>query len=502
LSHTIRYNLPESWVWANIGIVSDVITKGSTPTSYGFRYIKRGINFVKVENILNGRIARNSIIEFITNEAHKFLKRSQLAENDVLFSIAGTIRRIAIVNQDDLPANINQAIAVIRCPWDLICPQYLKTVFESPITSPSISKKPRGVGMDNISLEDIKNIVIPLPPLNEQKRIVARIEELFTKLEAGVEALKKVKAQLKRYRQAVLKYAFEGKFTGEWRKSNKDKIEPASVLLERIKGERKKKLRKKYKELPPVDKESLPELPEGWVWERVANVGEVITGTTPSKSKSEYYGKNFPFYKPTDLNDGYYTRKSEDGLSKKGLEKARLLPAKSILVTCIGATIGKTGFIRVSGASNQQINAIVPQRQNLPEYVYFACISPQFQKSIIDNASATTLPILNKSKFELLSLPLPPIEEQRKIVEEIDRRFSVADEAEKVVEQSLRQAERLRQSILKKAFEGKLVPQDPNDEPAEKLLERIRAEKAAREGNKKKRAWSLERAKNHYENGQ
>jgi type I restriction enzyme S subunit len=310
---------------------------------------------------------------------------------------------------------------------------------------------------------------------------VAKIDELFTRLDAGVEALKQVRAQLRAYRQAVLRDAFEGKLTAEWRESHKGEMEPASVLLQRIKGNRQKNAKGKVKELPPVDTADLPELPKEWVWARVGEIGQVETGTTPPKLKVEYYGKDYFFYKPTDLNAGYYTRYSEDGLTAKGIMEARLLPERSILVTCIGATIGKTGFIRREGASNQQINAIIPEKSILPEYIYFICASPQFQKSILEHASATTLPILSKRKFEILLFPLPPLPEQHKIVEEIERRFSVADEIEKTVEQSLRQAQRLHQSILKRAFEGKLVPQDPTDEPAEKLLERIKAEKASRE---------------------
>jgi type I restriction enzyme S subunit len=161
------------------------------------------------------------------------------------------------------------------------------------------------------------------------------------------------------------------------------------------------------------------------------------------------------------------------------------LPLNSVLVTCIGATIGKTGFIRREGASNQQVNAIIVEKGILPEYVYFTCISPQFQKAILDNASATTLPILNKSRFEILSIPIPPFEEQQKIVEEIENRLSITDHLEIVTEHGIKQSERLGQSILKKAFEGKLVPQDPTDEPAEKLLERIKEEKTKRESERK-----------------
>ena len=292
-----------------------------------------------------------------------------------------------------------------------------------------------------------------------------------------MEALKRVKAQLKRHRQAVLKVAMEGKLTEEWRRTHKDELEPASVLLERIKEERKKKAKAEYKELPALDAKNLSELSEGWVWTRVRDIGDVVTGTTPTKTKQKYYGSDYPFFKPTDLNAGYYVRHSRDGLSKEGLKHARLLPEKSILVTCIGATIGKTGFIRVAGASNQQINALIPEFEFLlPEFIYFLFTSPQVNKSIIDNSSSTTLPILNKSRFERLFIPLPPLSEQQEIVEEIERRLSVTDETEKAVEHSFKQAEKLRQSILKKAFEGKLAPQDPTDEPASVLLEKMKKE--------------------------
>lgn len=336
----------------------------------------------------------------------------------------------------------------------------------------------RGTTISGVTKKQLSALPLPLPPLAEQRRIVAKIEELFTRLDAGIEALKKIKAQLKRYRQAVLKHVFEGKLTEEWRRANKDKIESASVLLERIRDERKKTQKGKYKNLPLLGTSDLPKLPEGWVWTNVSHIGEVTTGTTPTKAKEEFYGYEYPFYKPTDLNEGYYVKKSEDGLSCEGFKYARVASERSILVTCIGATIGKTGFLRKTGAFNQQINAISPSKFVKPEFLYFICISPQFQNSIVVNASATTLPILNKSKFETLNLPLPSFTEQEKIVDEIERRFSVADEVEKVVDQSLRQVERLRQSILKRAFQGKLVPQDPDDEPAEKLLERIKAEKA------------------------
>ena len=246
--------------------------------------------------------------------------------------------------------------------------------------------------------------------------------------------------------------------------------------------------------LPIPRTDAKKNLPEGWVWKKVSDLGEVLTGTTPTKAKKEYYdSKDYPFFKPTDLNEGYYVKKSGDGLSKKGIEEARLLPSKSILVTCIGATIGKTGLIRVSGAFNQQINAIIPQKNVLPEFVYFVCISPQFQKSIVDNSSATTLPILNKRKFEMLTMPIPPLIEQQKIVSEIEKQFSRLDEAVAALKRVRASLKRYKASVLKAAVEGKLTEEwrkeNPNVESADKLLKRILAERKKKweEKNPKKK---------------
>jgi len=224
------------------------------------------------------------------------------------------------------------------------------------------------------------------------------------------------------------------------------------------------------------------DLPKGWVWSEIREIGEIVTGTTPSKSREEYYGSDYPFFKPADINSGYYVRESHDGLSIKGIEKARLLPERSTLVTCIGATIGKTGLIRKAGASNQQINAVIPSELISPEFVYFVCISPQFQKSITDNASATTLPILNKGKFEILPIPLPPSAEQHRIVDKIEELFTKLDAGIEYLKKAQVQLRQYRQSVLKAAVGGKLTEEwreahRDELEPASVLLERILKER-------------------------
>lgn len=305
-----------------------------------------------------------------------------------------------------------------------------------------INAKAKGTGIPHVDPDLLWNYAFPLPPLAEQQRIVAKIEELFSELDKGVETLKTVQQQLKTYRQAVLKAAFAGRLT--------------------------------HPDLPEG------QLPEGWELTKVKNIGKVVTGTTPSKARPEFYGTNFPFYKPSDLTLGENVNKSVEGLSLEGIKHCRLIPKFSTLVTCIGATIGKAGFIKCSGGFNQQINAIAPSGMMQPKFVYYYVISPQFQQLIKNNASATTLPILNKSKFENLDMIFCPRQEQQQVVAEIEARLSGCDQLEASLATALQQSDALRQAILKRAFAGRLVPQDPADEPAAALLARLRREKPTR----------------------
>ena len=172
------YKIPNGWAVEYLGNITPVITKGSTPTSYGYKYQNEGINFVKVENVKGGRIVQEGIKQFISEEVHLFQARSQLEAGDILFSIAGTIGETCVVKEDDLPANTNQALAIIRNTKIVFWPPLLKLQLDSFVAN-AVKARARGGAMNNVSLGDLKELIVFVPPLEEQRRIVAKVDQLM-----------------------------------------------------------------------------------------------------------------------------------------------------------------------------------------------------------------------------------------------------------------------------------------------------------------------------------
>ncbi len=193
-------------------------------------------------------------------------------------------------------------------------------------------------------------------------------------------------------------------------------------------------------------------LPRGWEVKKLGEIGEIVTGLTPSKNNLDFYGKDYPFFKPSDFEQGYFLESAVDNLSKLGFEKAKQLPSKTILVVCIGS-LGKVALTRVIGSCNQQINAIISNKNIIPEYIYYYCISSKFQSILFLKAPQTTLPILNKTEFSKLEIMYPKnVKEQERIVGILDESFANIDESIKNLEQDLLNLDELMQSALQKAF--------------------------------------------------
>ena len=319
------------------------------------------------------------------------------------------------------------------------------------------------VGLRRVPAAFLADKVIPLVPMDEQRRIVAEIEQQFSRLGVAVANLQRVKANLKRYKASVLKAAVEGRLVeteASIAKREGRSYETGEQLLQRVLEERRAKWagKGKYKEPVIATTTSLPALPEGWAMAAYWQLGEVVTGFTPPTGDAANFGGDTPFCKPTDLDAGDSVRDARKYLSLIGLQKGRKLAAGSVLVTCIGATIGKTGLALVDCATNQQINSVKPVVTGVDSrYLFWWTCSPTGQAQIVENASATTLPILNKSKFEALPVALPPFSEQIRIVAEVDRHLSIIRELEVEVDINIQRSQALRQATLANAFSSTLV---------------------------------------------
>jgi len=381
---------------------------------------------------------------------------------------------------------------VIRCLKNCISNRFIFFYLLQEVVRKDAETKMKGTaGQLRVPASYVQSRVLPLPPVQEQKRIVAKFEELFTTLDAGVEALKKAKVQLKRYRQSVLKSAFEGKLTEQWRRQNKDKIEPASLLVERIKEERRKS-GKKFEEMLPVDTSELPQLPRGWIWTRVDLLCDSQTGPFGTQlHRSDYTDVGVPtieigdVHPDRDLREGttHFISK-EKALSLKRFEVRNgdvLFSRVGTVGRCTIVPVGCDGWIM----STSLIRVRVISTDLLSKYLLYYFQSPISQYFTRKTTKGTTRAGTNSKIVGELPLIVPPLQEQKKIAEEIERLFSIADQSEHTIEYSLAHAARLRQSILKQAFEGKLAPQDPTDEPASVLLDRIKAEKAKHEDKNK-----------------
>ncbi len=215
-------------------------------------------------------------------------------------------------------------------------------------------------------------------------------------------------------------------------------------------------LEEKLKQALVPEDEQPYSIPENWCWTIVDKVSTVVTGGTPSKKNPEYYGDDFPFFKPSDLDAGRHVFKASEYLSRLGMNVARVIPKESTAVCCIG-TIGKCGYLEIEGTTNQQINSAIPNFNSL--FLYYFLNTNIFLNQLWSKSSATTISIVNKTKMESCYFPLAPLAEQQRIVDRIERLFSKLDEAKEKVQAVVDGFELRKSAILHKAFTGELTNQ-------------------------------------------
>lgn len=456
--------LPKGWAWARLGNVGDYVNGRAFKPS---EWEQVGRPILRIQNLTKSTDTINRYSKPI--EAKYIVK-----DGDILISWSATLGVYVYRGED---AVLNQHIFKVRSYIDDKFLRYLVDGFLQDLKG-----QVHGTGMQHITKGKFDESPIPLAPILEQHRIVAKLEELFTRLDAGTDALNKIQLQLKHYRQSVLKSAFSGKLTAEWRKAHKGELEPASKLLDRIKQERKPSGR--YKELPPLDSTDLPKLPEEWEWTSLESVVEI--NPKPEFKLSNEFEVSFIPMRSVEAMTGMIDTSivKPYGEVKKGFthfQDGDVLFAK--ITPCMenGKVAVAKGLKNSLGFGSTEFHVIRPLATMPSNIFFFYLLQGNLRKDAQRNMTGTAGQLRVPAKYlSEVSFPLAPLNEQGKIVEEIERHYSIANQIENTLKQSLIQSDRLRQSILTRAFEGRLVSQNPDDEPAEKLLERIKAQKANR----------------------
>ena len=282
-------------------------------------------------------------------------------------------------------------------------------------------------------------------------------------------------------KKSILQYAMQGKLVPQ-----DPNDEPASELLKRIKAEKEQLIKdgkiKKEKPLPPITQDEIPhDLPQGWEWVRLGNIGDWGSGSTPNKSRYAYYlNGNINWLKTGDLNDGYITEIPQK-ITELALKETsvKIKPIGSLLIAMYGATIGKLGILKIPATTNQACCACVAFSGIEIKYLFYYLLAER--DNLKKRGAGAAQPNISREKIIAYLFPLPPLSEQKRIVEKLEEILSLVEEYGKneeiLSEMNQKLPKQIRQSILQYAVQGKLVEQNPQDEPASELLKRIKAEK-------------------------
>ena len=427
IADEVPFEIPESWEWVRLGSIGDW-GSGATPSRAVPEYYDGDIPWLKTGDLNDG------YIKYIPESISKLaLEKTSVRLNptgSILIAMYGaTIGKVGILT---FPATTNQACCA--CLPIEIFNEYLFYFLMSQKVA--FVKQGEGGAQPNISKEKIVATLMPLPPLAEQYRIVAKIKELFPLVKKYKEAYSAVSSLNNSFpdllKKSILQEAVQGKLVPQ-----DPSDEPASVLLERIRAEKERLIQEgkikrdkhesviyrrdnsHYEKLDGIERcidDEIPfEIPETWEWCRLKTVGITQTGNTPSKAHPEYIGDEIPFITPGDIQNGtvFYDNQA---LSMEGKMVARICPKGSILQVCIGGSIGKAAIINKKVCFNQQINSISPIII-YSEYIYTIMQSPYFLKNIKKQAGGTATPIINRGIWDYLLIPIAPISEQNRIVE-------------------------------------------------------------------------------------
>ena len=410
------FEIPESWEWVRLSDVIDVRdgTHNTPP------YYKTGVPLVTSKNLSNGQLDFSDVKYISEDNAMEINKRSKVEKGDILFAMIGSIGNPVLVTEDRafciknvaLFKNFSTKINMKYIFWLLVFLQNeMKTIASGGVQS-------------FISLKVFRNYIIPLPPIAEQHRIVARIEELQPDIDAYDKAQTELRTIEQRFpddmKKSLLQYAIEGKLVPQRKEEGTARDLLAEIRAEKEKLIKAKKI-KKTKPLPEITDDEKPfDIPDSWEWVRLEEIGSVIGGGTPNTKIIEYWDGTIPWITPADMKFiGKYAKGGKRNISSLGLQKssAQLMPKGTVLFSS-RAPIGYIAIADNDISTNQGFKSIVPFDMRCNEYIYY-CLQARLN-DIKHRASGTTFKEISGAEFGKTMISFPPLAEQHRIVARLE----------------------------------------------------------------------------------
>ena len=458
----LSFLIPKGWEWTSVANLTLLITDGTHHTP---KYQENGVPFISVKDI-DGFTVSFDDCKYISQKEHEVINgRCNPERDDILLCRIGTLGRPTIVDTDKA-FSLFVSVGLLKLPKSVKFSRYFQLALSSPLMYLQYAKIMAGGSHTNkLNLGDIPRLSVPIPPLAEQHRIVAKVDELMAlcdqlenqhnnaaeahdklvthllgtltqsqnaqdfninwqRISEHFDTLFTTEASIDALKQTLLQLAVMGKLVPQ-----DPNDEPASELLKRIKAEKAKLIAegkiKKDKPLAEITDEEKPfELPVGWEWVRLAAIGFSSTGRTPSTQNSSLYNGPIPFIGPGQITLACELLPTDKWISEAGRKETTIAKTGDILMVCIGGSIGKSAIADKEMGFNQQINCISPLYIE-SKFAHISMMANSFQSKLLEFATGSATPIINKSKWEELLVPVPPLIEQHRIVIKVDELMAI-----------------------------------------------------------------------------